>query len=151
MKINYNNLRCMFLKRNINTIFKEVILEHNLPENVSCNVTLVSEEEIQRLNREYRNIDKVTDVLSFPLIENGEYKSNIDRVTNLIDLGDVVICNKVAKKQAKALNHSYKREICFLALHSFLHLIGYDHIEKCDEEKMIEMQNKILNKLDIKR
>lgn len=151
MKINFNNLYNLNLKKNINNIFKEVIEEHNLPENVCCNVTLVSEQEIKRLNFENRNIDKVTDVLSFPLIENNEYLENVDMITHLIDIGDVVICKKVAKRQAKQFGHSLKREICFLALHSFLHLIGYDHIEKQDEEKMTEMQNKILNKLKIKR
>lgn len=151
MKINFNKLYSLSLKSKIKKIFKEVIMEHNLPENLCCNITLVSEEEIRNLNRENRNIDKVTDVLSFPLIENDNYMEEVNPVTNLIDIGDVVICNKVAKFQAKKLGHSYKREICFLSLHSFLHLIGYDHMEKEDEEKMINMQNKILDKLNIKR
>lgn len=150
MKINYSNLKCFWLKSNINKIFKEVVIQHNLPENVSCNVSIVSEEEIQNLNKEFRNIDKVTDVLSFPFFEDLKF-DEVNPITNEIELGDVIICKNVAKLQAKKLGHSYKREICFLALHSFLHLIGYDHIEKQDEEKMISMQNKILDKLNIKR
>lgn len=97
---------------------------------------------MQSLNKQFKNKSVPTDVLSFPAFEfnkgkNFNYKEmakEIDKDDGLISLGDIAICKKIAKEQAKSFKHSFKREICFLALHGFLHLLGYDHSSK--EEKM---------------
>ena len=88
-------------------------------------VRFVDNEQIRELNKQYRNIDKETDVLSFPLGENGEYDINHDTGTKL--LGDIVISVPKAVEQAEMYNHPLQREIGFLTVHSMLHLLGYDH------------------------
>ncbi|WP_298634482.1 rRNA maturation RNase YbeY, partial [uncultured Mobiluncus sp.] len=99
-------------------------------EKCEISLSFVDEGKIKELNREFRNIDKVTDVLSFPI----EDFFNEDRKTLLekpyLMLGDVVICIDVARKQAKDLGHSFEREIMYLTCHSILHLLGYDHMEE---------------------
>lgn len=123
------------------------------------NLYFVSEKRIRELNKEQRNIDKVTDVLSFPFtdIKAGEvvdfdkYKLDIDPANNTLLLGEIVICNKRAKEQAQKFGHSYLREVCFLFLHGVLHCLGYDHIEEKDRIVMEKLQNDILNKCDITR
>ena len=88
-------------------------------------VRFVDNEQIRELNKQYRNIDKETDVLSFPLGENGEYDVNYDTGAKL--LGDIVISVPKAVEQAEMYNHPLQREIGFLTVHSMLHLLGYDH------------------------
>ena len=138
-------------KRKIGKIFKiaEKVLDEDF-ENAYLSVNFVSDEQIKRLNREFRKIDKVTDVLSFPNLQKkaGEslknFQSDADFDTNMLFLGDVVISKNVAKAQAREFGHSMKREVCFLALHGLLHLLGYDHIEKEDEKIMNKLQDEIL-------
>ena len=138
-------------KRKIGKIFKiaEEVLGEDF-ENTYLSVNFVSDEQIKRLNREFRKIDKVTDVLSFPNLQKkaGEslknFQSDADFDTNMLFLGDVVISKNVAKAQAREFGHSMKREVCFLALHGLLHLLGYDHIEKEDEKIMNKLQDEIL-------
>ena len=123
--------------------------------NVCVSVNFVDEKEIQNLNNNFRKIDKVTDVLSFPNIE----KSPEQKLSNFSDfvvdaqlfLGDIVICKSIAKNQAKEYGHSLKREVCFLALHSLLHLLGYDHIEKEDEIIMQKKTKEILESYGVLR
>ena len=125
-------------------------------ENSVVTVSFAKRDEIRNLNRIYRNVDRATDVLSFPML-NMTYTQKVKEFADEISpdgslyIGDIVICKKIAKKQAKEYKHSKKREIAFLALHGLLHLYGYDHIEKKDEEVMTETANKILNGLDITR
>ena len=112
-------------------------------------VTLTDDEQIHKLNREHRNVDKSTDVLSFPQYEADEldyFESN-----EKIVLGDIVISLEHARKQAKEYGHSYVREIAFLCVHSVLHLLGYDHIDKADEEVMLGLQKEILDDIGITR
>ena len=108
-------------------------------------ITIVSEDEIQRINREFRDIDKVTDVLSFPAWDGGEY--------DLTDgfLGDIAICEKRAREQAAEYGHSLERELAFLTVHGMLHLLGYDHMQPEDEKVMFPMQDSILRELGIER
>ena len=116
----------------------------------SVSINLVDEQEIQNLNLKFRNIDKVTDVLSFPMLDfqNGISEANgADRAC----LGDIAICKNVAKKQAEEYGHSYKRELAFLALHGFLHLLGYDHEVEGQESEMFDLQEKILNDCNLMR
>lgn len=108
------------------------------------NVIFVTEEEIQQINKEYRNIDKVTDVISFAAVDD------LDR-TDYSSLGDVFICVKRAYSQAEEYGHSPSREFAFLAVHGYLHLCGFDHMTKEDEEIMFKIQDDILNEAGIKR
>lgn len=107
-------------------------------------VSIVTNEEIQKLNKEFRNIDKATDVLSFPMCtfdmgEAFDYNENDE-----IILGDIVISIDKAKEQAEEYGHSLEREIAFLTVHSMLHLMGYDHMEAEEEKEMIKKQKEIL-------
>jgi len=126
---------------------------------VCFNLYFVSEKYIKELNNQTRGIDKVTDVLSYPMldIKAGEiinfddYGLEIDRTNNTLTVGEIVICNQKAIKQAKKYGHSYIREVCFLFLHGLLHCLGYDHIEEEDRLVMEDMQRKILDKCNITR
>ena len=140
----------------LNTTFK--VLGQST-KNVKYNLYVVSKAFIHELNLSERGVDRATDVLSFPYtdIKAGEkvdidkYQLDIDPMDNSLLLGELFICNEVAKRQAVKYNHSYKREFCFLFLHGVLHCLGYDHIEESDRVVMEEMQNKILNKCKITR
>lgn len=119
-------------------------------------VSFASPERIRELNYEYRKVDRATDVLSFPMLDIvfpqklKDFESDVSPDGSLY-LGDVVICPSIARKQAKEYKHSKKREVGFLALHGLLHVLGYDHIKKEDEEIMQKTANEILNQLNIKR
>lgn len=128
-------------------------------DKLSIELDFVSPEEIQTLNREYRGVDRVTDVLSFPyldgvkgkVIRREDFGDDIDDETDSVLIGSVCINPERAKEQAEEYGHSLKREVCYLALHGFLHCFGFDHIEKTDEEEMTALANEIMNSLDIKR
>ena len=108
-------------------------------------IIIVDNEEIHRINKEYRNIDRETDVISFAL-EEGE---TIDEPVKT--LGDIYISIDRVYSQAKEYGHSVKRELFFLVTHGFLHLLGYDHMKKEDEEVMFPLQEKILDNYGVKR
>lgn len=114
-------------------------------------VTFVTNERIQEINREYRQKDQPTDVISFALEELGE--DEVEIVGGQIPrvLGDIIISIDRAKEQAEEYNHSFSRELGFLALHGFLHLLGYDHTEEMDEKKMFQRQKDILDEYGLKR
>ena len=101
-------------------------------------------EEIQELNAEYRNIDKETDVLSFPMLEFPEDEDMLTYETGIpVMLGDIVISTTRAAEQAEAYGHSLEREICYLSVHSVLHLLGYDHMEE-DEKRVMRAREKAI-------
>lgn len=102
-------------------------------------------DRIQTLNREFRNVDSVTDVLTFPAWE-GEISLSADGY-----LGDIMICYERAKEQAVSYGHSLKRELSFLAVHGVLHLLGYDHMTEADERVMREKQTAILDSIGVTR
>ena len=108
--------------------------------NVNFNVILVNNEYIHNLNKQYRNIDRETDVISFALEDYEDINYEDFRL-----LGDIYISIDKAHSQAIEYGHSFKREICFLAVHGFLHLLGYDHMKKEDEKIMFDRQELILN------
>ena len=113
-------------------------------------VTFVDNEQIRELNAEYRNKDSATDVLSFPLGENGEYDVNME--TGALLLGDIIISVPRAIEQAEMYGHSLRREIGFLTVHSMLHLLGYDHEnEGIEAVRLREKEEQVLNKLGLKR
>ena len=124
--------------------------KENINNDAELSVTFVDKDEIQNINKIYRDKDKVTDVISFALEEDEpdiEFNElDIPRV-----LGDIIICTDVAKEQAENYGHSFERELGFLALHSFLHLLGYDHMNKEDEKVMFRRLDDILNAYGLTR
>ena len=118
---------------------------YDRPSEIS--VTIVDNERIHELNKEYRDIDRETDVLSFPLNERSEIlDGSADR-----ELGDIVISMEKAVSQAQEYGHSVERELAFLAVHSTLHLLGYDHENPDDEKDMFSRQEKILAEMGLTR
>ncbi|MGN1478579.1 MAG: rRNA maturation RNase YbeY [Acutalibacteraceae bacterium] len=127
-----------------------VLVNENFEGSVEISVRFVDDEEIQRLNLSYRNKDASTDVLSFPMGENGEYDVNLDTGAKI--LGDIVISLEHAVKQADMYGHSLQREIGFLTVHSMLHLLGYDHeAGGIEQVRMREKEEAILTQLGLKR
>lgn len=124
----------------------EFALKHEKLENIEFNVIFVDSKTIKKINKEYRGIDKVTDVISFALEDNEELKFEFGRL-----LGDIYICVERMKEQAKEYGHSLLREQGFLTIHGLLHLLGYDHMNKEDEKVMFEKQELILNDYGLKR
>ena len=114
-------------------------------ENVEFNVIFVDSKTIHEINRTYRNVDRVTDVISFALEDNKTIE--LDRRL----LGDIYICIEKAEEQAKEYGHSFLRELSFLTIHGLLHLLGYDHMEKEEEKIMFQKQEDILNEFGIRR
>lgn len=110
------------------------------------NIIFVSNEEIHNINKEYRNTDRVTDVISFALEDNPDIVYEDFRL-----LGDIYIAIDVAYDQAIEYNHSREREVCFLATHGLLHLLGYDHMTPLEEKEMFGKQDKLLDEYGIKR
>ena len=124
-------------------------LEH-FEGSAEVSVRFVDNEQIRELNKEYRNIDRETDVLSFPLGENGVYDINHDTGAKL--LGDIVISMEKAMEQAELYNHPLQREIGFLTVHSMLHLLGYDHEQGgLEEVRMREKEETVLTQIGWKR
>lgn len=121
-------------------------LKHEDLKNVEFNVIFVDNARIKELNKQYRNIDKPTDVISFAL---EDYK--MDNYGKIRLLGDIYISIEKAKEQSIEYGHSYLRELSFLMIHGFLHLLGYDHMKEEDEKIMFEKQEMILNEYGIKR
>ena len=116
-------------------------------ESAEISVTFTDNEGIRELNRQYRNIDSATDVLSFPMGENGEYDTNLETGAKI--LGDVVISLEKAKEQSEAFGHSLQREVGYLTAHSVLHLLGYDHVEKLEKVRMREKEELIMERLGL--
>ena len=116
-----------------------------------CEVSLsfVSDEEIQEINKNFRDMDKATDVLSFPQIDYDVDEVVMTNEKGEIVLGDIIISVDTAKRQAEEYGHSLKREICFLTVHSMLHLLGYDHMTEEEEAEMFGKQKDILEKSGI--
>lgn len=124
----------------------EKTLIHEKAQDAILSIVFVDEDEITGLNREYRGIDRVTDVISFAFEDNENHLPEEIRI-----LGDIYICIPKMIVQAKEYGHSEKRELSFLVVHGLLHLLGYDHQSKEEEEVMFSLQDSILNSLDITR
>lgn len=122
----------------------EIAIKEEELNDVEFNVILVDNNYIHELNKNYRKIDRETDVITFALEDNEEVNEEEHRL-----LGDIYISVDKAKSQALEYGHSFKREICFLAVHGFLHLLSYDHMNKHDEEIMFSKQELILNEANI--
>ena len=124
-------------------LIEKVFKVLNLSFDPVVSVSFIDNEEIHKINKEYRKIDRPTDVISFAFLDNEdrskEYASGMPVI-----LGDIYISLDKASEQAKEYGHSMKRELCFLFVHGLLHLLGYDHMKKEDEEIMFPLQDKIL-------
>lgn len=127
-------------------------------DSLSAEILLVSEEEIRALNARERGVDSVTDVLSFPSMEDirgvpilaEEHGEELDEDGNVF-LGSVVICEKRAREQAREYGHSFERELWYLAVHGILHCLGYDHMTEADKREMREKEELVMKKLDLRR
>lgn len=140
----------------IKTVIDASLAYENCDFDAEVSVTIVDNEAIREINKETRNIDRPTDVLSFPMLyfdENGDIiDSDYDMDGDVLVLGDIVISAERAKEQAEEFGHSFRREIAFLTVHSMLHLLGYDHVDDPEGEKiMFAKQEEILDKLGITR
>ena len=141
----------------IDLVFSTCAKQLSLPNELSVSVSFVSPIRIKALNLSMRGMDRVTDVLSFPLfnLKPGEpilyEESDVDPETKTVLLGDIVICRKRALEQAKQYEHSERREIAFLAIHGLLHLLGYDHIDEVDRLQMRAMEEQILQQISLSR
>ena len=140
------------LQRVADKAYKTLCQEQDL----SIEIAFVGEDEIRELNREQRDIDRVTDVLSFPYLDGIRGEILTPRHFDYCEedgflLGSICICMQRAKEQAVEYGHSLEREVCYLALHGILHCFGYDHVEKADEEEMTLLAEKIMSELNLKR
>lgn len=120
--------------------------------NAEISVSFTDDESIREINREHREIDAATDVLSFPMLDGDNEECDINPATNAVILGDIVISLERARKQAEEFGHSFTREVAFLVVHSVLHLLGYDHVTNEEDEKaMFAKQDAVLEYMGIKR
>lgn len=124
----------------------EYALKHENVNNAIMNVIIIDNEKIHKINKEYRGIDRPTDVISFALEDDKTFVNTDFRV-----LGDIYISIDKVHEQATIYGHSFRRELSFLTVHGVLHLLGYDHMEKSDEVIMFGKQEEILNELGITR
>ncbi len=127
-----------------------VLVQENFEGSAEISVTFVDDEQIKELNKKHRDIDKSTDVLSFPLGEDGKYDVNPETGAKI--LGDIVISMETAVRQAEEYGHPLQREVAFLTVHSMLHLLGYDHVNGgLEAVHMREKEEAVLTQLGLKR
>ena len=141
------------IEKVVDTCFKE---ENLIYTNLYLNVILTNPENIRIANKEYRNIDKETDVLSFPMFQKQEIEELIEKSKTeeqVVEdvLGDIIISIPRVEEQAKDYGHSFERELAYMVVHGFYHLMGYDHIKEEDKKIMRPKEEYILNKLNITR
>ena len=149
--IEENKEQIDIIERVLETCFQE---ENLRGLNFYITVTLTVPEKIRELNRVYRDIDRVTDVLSFPMYEKKEIERIIQKQERQIlpeVLGDIVISIPQVQKQAKEYGHSFERELAYMLVHGFYHLMGYDHIRKEDKLEMRPKEQNVLSRLHITR
>ena len=138
----------------LNRVCCEIMKNEECNFDAEISFTFTDNEGIREINRDYRNIDRPTDVLSFPMLEFCDDETDVEYETEdgLVLLGDIVISIERAKEQAQEFGHSLRRELAFLTAHSMLHLLGYDHVDDpVGEKMMIEKQDIALNALGITR
>lgn len=138
----------------INIVIDKCFGVENLKDlNLYISITLTTPSEIKKINNEFRNIDKETDVLSFPMFEKNELDQMIKNGNNEIPetIGDIVISIERVKEQAVEYGHSFERELAYMVVHGFYHLMGYDHISEEDKKVMRANEENVLNMLNIIR
>lgn len=138
------------IRDKIQSAFDTALEVEGIIEPAEISVTFVSDKRIKEINTEFRKINKSTDVLSFPMGENGEYDKNPE--TDNLMLGDVVISLEHAVSQAEEFGHSVDREIVYLAVHSIFHLLGYDHVNDEAEAKVMRAKEEtVMKKIGLER
>lgn len=138
------------IRKVLEQCFKEEKIEN---AKLCITITLTNPEMIKQINQEYRNIDRATDVLSFPMFEKDELDKKIKQKDFMYEdvLGDIIISIEKVEEQAKEYGHSFERELSYMVVHGFYHLMGYDHIKEEDKKEMRPKEEKILNDLEIGR
>lgn len=144
-----NNTDIQVDRKLIDAVIQKSLEYENIENDCEISVTIVDSEQIHQLNKKFRDIDRSTDVLSFPLIDFNKEKMPPKSV--FVYLGDIVINIERAKEQAIEYGHSLRRELGFLTAHSMLHLLGYDHMVPDEEKIMFKKQEDILNLLELRR
>ena len=136
----------------IRQVVEECFKTENL-KNLYIEITLTTPKKIREINKKYRNIDKSTDVLSFPMFEKDEIKkicnTKIQEINEI--LGSIIISIEQVEKQAVEYGHSFERELAYMVVHGFYHLMGYDHMEEEEKKLMRKKEENVLNKLKINR
>ena len=127
-----------------NQVIKITLTKLNIEKDYDMSVSFVDDKQIRVINRDYRQIDKKTDVISFAMLDSQDF---VNQDNSDLDLGDIFISVETASEQAKALNQSLNREILFLFIHGLLHLLGYDHQNEEDEKLMFQLQEEILDEV----
>lgn len=139
-----------YAERLIEDCTRGALNEEGIEEDAEVSVTFVDNERIRELNAEFRDIDRETDVLSFPIGDEEGFE--VDPDNGAIILGDIVVSLEKAREQAKEYCHGFRRELAFLVTHSLFHLLGYDHVNGGEEEReMFAKQERVLDKLGITR
>ena len=138
------------VKKVLTHCFKEEQLENT---KLSITIILTTPENIRKINKEYRNVDKATDVLSFPIFEKDELSQKLQENDFTYEdmLGDIMISMERVKEQAQEYEHSFEREFSYMLVHGFYHLMGYDHIQEEDKKIMRPKEEKILKDLEMDR
>ena len=138
------------VKKVLEQCFKE---EDMLDSKLYITITFTTPQNIKEINKQYRNIDKATDVLSFPMFEKDELEIKIQNKDYVCEdvLGDIIISIEKVQEQAEEYGHSFERELSYMIVHGFYHLMGYDHIKEEDKKVMRPKEEKVLNDLKIKR
>ena len=152
--MNFTEINFLDIKKNedyiklIENVVDKCFDEEKLKsKKIYINIILTNPENIRNINKQYRNIDKETDVLSFPMFEKDELKNINDMYEDV--LGDIVISIKRVEKQAEDYGHSFERELAYMVVHGFYHLMGYDHIKDEDKIIMRQKEENVLHKLKL--
>ncbi|EHL17973.2 metalloprotein, YbeY/UPF0054family [Peptoanaerobacter stomatis] len=140
------------LMESINKVIEACEEEEKIGFDNEISLTFTDNIGIRQINKDYRDIDKETDVLSFPMYDIDELEEEkMSQDKHIKPLGDIVVSLEKAKEQAEEYGHSFEREVCYLVCHSMFHLMGYDHMEEEEKEIMREKEKKVMKKLNISR
>ena len=154
VEVNYNAISELPKEEElIRNVVDKVLTEEKVLCDVDVYITLTNNEEIHKINKEYREVDRPTDVLSFPMYERDEIpnlKQNTDDGVEKI-LGDIIVSIEKVREQAEEYGHSFERELAYLVTHGMLHLLGYDHIIEEEQKIMRKREEEILGILNISR
>lgn len=134
------------IKKSLEICFKT---EGLCRKSLYVNIILTTPEEIRKINKQYRNVDSATDVLSFPMFEKEELENYNSPVPEV--LGDIVISIEKVEQQAEEYGHSFERELAYMVVHGFYHIVGYDHMEKEEKNIMRKKEEAVLEKIGLKR
>ncbi len=146
MNLEINNLTNEKIEESMIKRVVDATLKKLDEEDAIVSITLIDNKRIHEINREYRNVDRETDVISFAFLED-----ETDPDMDIVNLGEIYISLEKAHSQAEEYGHSFERELSFLVVHGLLHLLGYDHMTKEEEKEMFSLQDEILSSLNINR